>query len=116
MAKTMYTDSLKRLMLMASQEQSFIKNFVLSQGPGYSHGWDLRRGHFEIDQWMSIKVLFNYDIACMIRDCWKKRQALVPQCVKSVGHDGWLALKDQHDKWGIIELPSQKEITGFPKI
>jgi len=65
---------------------------------------------------MSIKVLFNFDIACMIRDCWKNNHyELVPQCVKSVGHDGWLALKDRHDKWGIIELPSQKGVIGFKK-
>ena len=100
---------------LKSQEQNFIKIFVLSQGAGYSHGWDLRRELIEINQWMSIKVLFNYDIACMIRDCWKSRHALVPQCAKSVGHDGWLALKDRHDKWGIIELPSQKEIIDFKK-
>ena len=101
---------------LKSQEQNFIKNFVLSQGPGYSHGWDLRKGLFKIGQWLSIKVLFNFDIACMIRDCWKNNHLeLVPQCVESVGHDGWLALKDRHDKWGIIELTSQKEITGFQK-
>ena len=101
---------------LKSQELDFIKNFVLSQGAGYSQGWDLRDYHFGIDQWMSIKVLFNFDIACMIRDCWKNNhRELVPKCVESVGHDGWLALKDRHDKWGIIELPSQKEITGFQK-
>lgn len=101
---------------LKSQEQSFIKNFVLSQGAGYANGWDLRDYDFKIDQWMSIKVLFNFDIACMIRDCWKDNHLeLVPQCVESVGHDGWLALKDRHDKWGIIELPSQKEIHGFKK-
>ena len=99
-----------------SQEQTIIKDFVLNQGPGYSHGWDLRDFHIEIDQWMSIKVLFNYDIACMIRNCWKNRHhALVPRCVESIGHDDWLALRDRHNKWGIIELPSQKEITGFKK-
>ena len=71
---------------LGSQEQSFIKNFVLNQGPGYSHGWDLRRGLFKIDQWLSIKVLFNFDVACMIRDCWKNNHyELVPQCVESVG-------------------------------
>ena len=100
---------------LRSQEQIFIKNFVLSQGAGYAQGWDLRDYHFKIDQWMSIKVLFNYDIACMLRNCWNSRHALVPKCVKFVGHDGWLALKDRHDKWGIIELPSQKKIHGFKK-
>ena len=101
---------------LKSQEQIFIKNFVLGQGAGYAQGWDLRDYHFKIDQWMSIKVLFNYDIACMLRDCWQNgHRELVPQCVESVGHDGWLALKDRHDKWGIIELPSQKEIIGFNK-
>ena len=101
---------------LKSQEQIFIKNFVLSQGAGYAQGWDLRDYHFKIDQWMSIKVLFNFDIACMIRDCWQNgHRELVPQCAESVGHDGWLALKDRYDKWGIIELPSQKEITCFKK-
>ncbi len=101
---------------LKSQEQIFIKNFVLGQGAGYDHGWDLRDYHFKIDQWMSIKVLFNFDIACMLRDCCQNgHRELVPQCVESVGHDGWLALKDRHDKWGIIELPSQKEIIGFNK-
>ena len=101
---------------LKSQEQIFIKDFVVSQGAGYDHGWDLRDYHFKIDQWMSIKVLFNFDIACMLRDCCQNgHRELVPQCVKSVGHDGWLALKDRHDKWGIIELPSQKEIIGFNK-
>ena len=101
---------------LKSQEQIFIKNFVSSQGAGYADGWDLRDSLFKIDQWMSIKVLFNFDISCMIRDCWKNNHLeLVPQCVESVGHDGWLALKDRHDKWGIIELPSQKDIIGFKK-
>lgn len=101
---------------LKSQEQIFIKDFVLSQGAGYAQGWDLLDSHFKIDQWLSIKMLFNYDIAYMIRDCWKNNHLeLVPQCVESVGHDGWLALKDRHDKWGIIELPSQKEIIGFKK-
>ena len=101
---------------LKSQEQDFIKDFVLSQGAGYARGWDLRDYHLEIDQWLSIKVLFNYDIACLIRDCWKNNhQELVPECVQSVGHNDWLALKDRHDKWGIIELPSQKDIIGFKK-
>ena len=101
---------------LKSQELDFIKTFVLSQGAGYSYGWDLRDYHFGIDQWLSIKVLFNYDIVCMIRDCWKNNhRELVPKCVESVGHDGWLALKDRHDKWGIIELLSQKEVIGFKK-
>ena len=101
---------------LKSQEQDFIKDFVLSQGAGYARGWDLRDYHLEIDQWLSIKVLFNYDIACSIIDCWKNNhQELVPECVQSVGHNDWLALKDRHDKWGIIELPSQKDIIGFKK-
>lgn len=101
---------------LKSKEQAFVKDFVLDQGSGYSHGWDLRNHPFEIRQWLSIKVLFNFDIACMIRDCWKTGHLeLVPRCVESVGHHGWLALKDRHNKWGIIELPNQREITRFKK-
>jgi len=50
----------------------------------------------------------------MLRDCRKNNHhELVPKCVESVGCKGWLALKNRHDKWCIIELPSQRRVDGF---
>lgn len=35
--------------------------------------------------------------------------------VESVGHEGWIAIKDHHNKWGIMEISSQQMVNGFNK-
>ena len=101
-------------MQLTPSEQSSIESFVNGQGAGYSEGMNLFRTLMNVDQWMALKVLFNYDIAGMLRDCWKNNHhELVPKCVESVGRKGWQALKNRHDKWCIIELPSQRRVDGF---
>ena len=96
-------------------QQLFIEQFVKSQGPGYSDGWQLQRPFInDINQWMGIKILFNYEIALMIKAMWNHKPFL-DTVFESVAHNGWIAVKDHHEKWGIIELPSQKAVAGFKK-
>ena len=98
---------------IASQQQSFIEQFVKSQDAGYSYGWELLRHHVDnIGQWMGIKVLFSFEIVLLLNDMWKHRPFL-ETVFKSVGHDGWIAVKDRNHKLGVIELPGQKAVAGF---
>lgn len=57
-------------------QQNFIEDFVRRQGAGYSYGWDLYENNKvlsdTISKWMGIKVLFNYDIACILKDLWNE--------------------------------------------
>ena len=115
-------------------EQQFVETFVKNQGNGYSHGWKMMRDfitkvqvsssthntarfiHFDhIDQWMSAKVLFNYEVALLLKEIWKYRDIEGLDFVKTVGHDGWIAVKDHHGKWGIVEIQSQQMVNGFNK-
>ena len=100
------------------QQQSFIENFVKSQGWGYSDGWELYMRHVDnIDQWMGIKVLFNFEIVLFLKAIWKHKP-FIETVFEGVGHDGWIAVKDRcdkWDKWSIIELPSQNAVAGFKK-
>ena len=101
---------------LSSAQEKFIENFVKSQGEGYSEGWELYKYHVDnINQWMGLKVLFNYEFARLLRDWWKDKRFHDFKCYKGVGHRGWIAVRDHSDKWGIIELPSQKMVAGFKK-
>ena len=97
-------------------QKTFIEDFVKSQGNGYCEGWELYKYHVDnINQWMGLKVLFNYEFARLLRDWWKDKRFHDFKCYKGVGHRGWIAVRDHSDKWGIIELPSQKMVGGFKK-
>ena len=107
-----------------SLQKLFIKQFVKSQGAGYSDGlelsdgWEIysdKKADVKVSQWLGIKALFNYEIAVLLRAFWQHKDFNKIDCYEGVGHDGWIAVKDYLDKWGIIELPSQKAVAGFKK-
>lgn len=99
------------------KQQGFIEDFVKIQGPGYSDGLHLGLQHcVHIDQWMAVKVLFNYEFALMLRETWKSHHCIpLENCVEIVGRAGWLAVKDHNCKWGIMELVTHKMVNGFKK-
>lgn len=101
------------------KQQVFIEEFVKNQGPGYSDCWNLGHHHgadIVIDQWMAIKVLFNYEFALLLREMWKKDHCIpLENCVDTVDRAGWLAVKDHNYKWGFIELTTHKMLKGFKK-
>lgn len=104
----------KGLMMQKSTEH-FVKNFVLNQGPGYRDGWNIYLDNMcyrEVEQWMYAKVLFNYDVAHHIRRFWLRNfQGLF--FVKTVGHNGWLVVKDRYDKWTMTDWNTLKPVVGF---
>lgn len=116
-----YANGIALTMLMEANtisllQKSFIKHFVENQGPGYSDGWELFEGGIsDVSQWLGKKVLFNYEIAVLLKAFWQHKDFNKIDCYQGVGRDGWIAVKDRHDKWGIIELPSQKAIARFKK-
>jgi hypothetical protein len=101
---------------VSSAQKSFIEAFVKKQGEGYSEGWELFRYRVDnINQFIGLKVLFNYEFARLLRDWWKDKRFHDLVCYKGVGHREWIAVRYYHDKWGIIEIPNQKAVTGFKK-
>lgn len=107
-----------------SLQKLFIKHFVESQGAGYSDGLELsdgwerysdKKADVKVSQWLGIKALFNYEIAVLLSAFWQHKDFNKINCYQGVGHDGWIAVKDRHDKWSIIELPIQKAVSGFKK-
>ncbi len=97
------------------RRQGFIEEFVMNQGPGYSDGFQLSINH-NVEQWMAIKVLFNYEFALLLSDMWKSPHCIpLENCVDTVGRAGWLAVKDHNYKWGFIELTTYKMLKGFKK-
>ena len=75
-------------------QQSFIERFIQSQGPGYSDGWELQGLQIvDINQWMSIKLLFNFEIALLIKDMWEHKPFL-DIVFEDVAHDGVIAAID----------------------
>lgn len=104
----------KGLMMQKSTEH-FVKNFVLNQGPGYRDGWNIylyNMCYREVEQWMYAKVLFNYDVAHHIRRFWLGNfQGLF--FVETVGHNGWLVVKDRYDKWTMTDWNTLKPVVGF---
>lgn len=101
---------------LSSTEEKFIEHFIKNQGDGYSEGWDLYKHHIDnINQWMGLKILFNYEFARILRDWWKYKEFHNIKCYKSVGCRGWIAVKYYNDKWGLIELPNLERVVGFKK-
>lgn len=95
----------------------FIERFVAGQGQGYSAGWDLYRFRTSgLDQWMAIKVLFNYDVACFIKNSIKEyryNHLTVPEVFENVSHANWIAVKNSSKKWCLIDAKKLKGIDGF---
>jgi len=103
-----------------STQKKFIENFVKNQSEGYSEGWEIYelvvdKTDINLDQWMALKVLFNYELALVLRDWWEGREFDDLWFYKTVGRKGKIAVRDHYRKWGIMELPSQEMVTGFKK-
>ena len=107
----------------ARETLPFIRNFVLSQSEGYRDGWrlydngvclntDRKIGEFlpEIEQWMYVKFLFDYDVALHLRDFYHNKLnglnfvKLVKDNPKEV------AVKRPYGKWTILECQKMSYI------
>ena len=117
---------------MSSKQKAFIESFVKHQGDGYSEGWDIYqevrkpRRSLNLDQWLGLKVLFNYEFALLLRSHWGTNRILdlviaYPRfhsnrvIYQDVGHKGWISVTDHRGIWGILELPGQTFVKGFKK-
>ena len=99
--------------------QQFVVDFVKSQGAGYREGWDIYEERHSLDgliiQWMYVKLLFNYDIACLLREFWKYKRFNDINYFESVGRKGWLVVQDRYKKWCMTDLSTAKPVNGFKK-
>ena len=99
----------------------FIERFVKSQKDGYFAGWLLYKYHHisqnALFQWMAIKVLFNYDIACLIakslKEYYSYRHLKTLKCFESVGYNNWIAQRNRNDKWCLIDVTTKTKVNGF---
>ena len=64
---------------------------------------------------MYVKLLFNYDIACLLRDFWKYKRFNDINYFESVGRKGWLVVQDRNKKWCMTDLSTAKPVNGFKK-
>ena len=108
--------------LTSSQKaaQQFVVDFVKSQGAGYREGWDIYEERNSLDgliiQWMYVKLLFNYDVACLLREeFWNDRNFYRVRYFESVGRKGWLVVQDRYKKWCMTDLSTAKPVDGFKK-
>lgn len=107
----------------ARETLPFIRNFVLSQPEGYRDGWrlydngvclntDRKIGEFlpEIEQWVYVKFLFDYDVARHLRDFYNNKLnglnfvKLVKENPKEV------AVKRPYGKWTIFDCQKMSYI------
>ena len=99
--------------------QQFVVDFVKSQGAGYREGWDIYEERRSLDrliiQWMYVKLLFNYDVACLLREFWKYKRFRDINYFESVGRKGWLVVQDRYKKWCMTDLSTAKPVNGFKK-
>lgn len=99
--------------------QQFVVDFVKSQGAGYREGWDIYEERNSLDgliiQWMYVKLLFNYDVACLLREFWKYKRFHDINYFESVGRKGWLVVQDRYKKWCMTDLSTAKPVNGFKK-
>lgn len=98
--------------------QQFVVDFVKSQGAGYREGWNIYKEYnnkVDVVQWMYVKLLFNYDVACLLREFWKHKHFSDIDFVKSVGHRGWLVVRDRYKKWCMTDMSTLKPVNGFKK-
>lgn len=124
---------------MSFNQKAFIESFVKHQGDGYSEGWTIfqevskPRRSLNLDQWLGLKVLFNYEFALLLKSDWGtnrildivvvRRGLVIDECpshhnnvfYEDVGRKGWISVTDHRGKWGILELPGQTFVKGFRK-
>ena len=107
----------------ARETLPFIRNFVLSQPEGYRDGWrlydngvclntDRKIGEFlpEIEQWMYVKFLFDYDVARHLRDFYHNKLNGL-HFVKLVKEDPKeVAVKRPYGKWTIFDCDKMSYI------
>jgi hypothetical protein len=107
----------------ARETLPFIRNFVLSQPEGYRDGWRLydngvclntdgKIGEFlpEIEQWMYVKFLFDYDVARHLRDFYHNKLNGL-NFVKLVKKDPKeVAVKHPYGKWTIFNCKKMSYI------
>ena len=111
--------SQKTTLLTSSEKiaQQFVIDFVKKQGAGYREGWDIYEKRHSFDnlviQWMYVKLLFNYDVACLLKEFWKHKHFSDIDFVESVGHRGWLVVKDRYKKWCMTDMSTLKPVDGF---
>ena len=95
----------------------FIKDFVSHQGIGYSNGWDMFERYtiytYQIEQWMCVKVLFNYELACCLRNFWKDKDFSKIDYVKRVGRDEWFLLKDRNNQYMVMDINTRRWVSRF---
>lgn len=98
--------------------QQFVVDFVKSQGAGYREGWNIYNEYnnkVDVVQWMYVKLLFNYDVACLLREFWKHKRFDDINYFESVGRKGWLVVQDRNKKWCMTDLSTAKPVNGFKK-
>lgn len=111
------TEKQKGKSKISTQQQKFVEDFVKNEGCGFVD--DLLE-NFNVEEWFAIKVLFSYDVAVLLREeRWDEnsfdlRHYETP-IVGDVFRKGWIRVKDHFNKFGIMELPSQKMVAGFKK-
>ena len=79
-----------------------VEDFVKNQPENYAAGWDLYERRVYADQWMGIKVLFNYDIAFLIKESWDRYIRELPKCFKCVYNENWIAVKNRFEKFYLL--------------
>jgi hypothetical protein len=101
--------------LHSSQEvPSFIEDFVKNQGGGYSKGWELYDYHCSnLEQWMASKVLFNYDIAYVLKNNHSEYSFEMPKIIDSINRDGWMAVINRYNKWYLMDVNTLSPVSGF---
>ena len=112
--------SQKTTLLTSSEKiaQQFVIDFVKNQGAGYSERWNIYNEHnnkVDVVQWMYVKLLFNYDVACLLREFWKHKRFDDINYFESVGRKGWLVVQDRYKKWCMTDLSTAKPVNGFKK-
>lgn len=92
-------------------QKRFVEKFVENQGPGYSEGLRLWESCCLglVSQWMAMKVLFDYDLARLIREFWRGKDFNKLTSLKSVGHSQWVAGKTPLNKQ-MSMTPKEKRI------
>lgn len=104
---------------LTSPKDSFLKDFVLGQGPGYSIGWDLFERHtfylYNIEQWLCTKILFDYELACCLRDFWKDKNFKTIDYIRVIGREDWFALKDHYNKYKVMDRNTRQRVNRFKR-
>ena len=100
--------------------QRFVVDFVTSQGAGYREGWGIYAERHSLKrliiQWMYVKLLFNYDIAYLLKEeFWDDRNFYRVNYFESVGRKGWLVVQDRNKKWCMTDLSTAKPVNSFKK-